>query len=77
MQVENESRVLLVRTKYVATEIIITNKKKLAMNNMTFSEIVVSKLLFFVQNNFECKSFSVLQGILVNFYSEESICINC
>ena len=45
------------------------------MNNMAFSEIVVIKLLFFVQNNFGCKSFSVLQGLLVNFYSEESICI--
>jgi hypothetical protein len=37
-------------------------------------EIIINELLFFVQNKFGCKPISVLQGILVSFYSEQFIC---
>lgn len=36
--------------------------------------MIVNELLYFVQNKFGCKSFSVLQEILVNFFSENGIC---
>ncbi len=41
---------------------------------MADNDLIVNELLFFVQNKFGCRPFDVLQGILINFYSEESIC---
>ena len=40
---------------------------------MVTKEIIVSDLLFFVKNKFSCRPCEVLQGMLVNFYSEGSI----
>ena len=40
---------------------------------MADKAIAVIELLFFEKNKFGCKPFTVLQGIFVNFYSEESI----
>lgn len=40
---------------------------------MADKAVVINELLFFVQNKFGCKPFTFLQGILVNYYSDESI----
>ena len=43
------------------------------MAKMAPRKNVVKELLFFVQSKFGCSPFEALQGILVIFYSEESI----
>ena len=40
---------------------------------MATKELIASELLFFIQNKFGCRPCEVLQRILVNFYSENSI----